>query len=377
VVTRLLPRGPETRRVIELAAQDPRWDAFVLAVRCATVFHHSGWLAALEHESGQRTLRLACEEPGGTLSGILPLMVTRGLPLGMGGASVGRRLSSLPRTPVAGPLVTSNAVTRALVEAAIARAGSAGLLLQLKSAAGTLGDTVPGLRGVPWRLSYAKALPDDPELLRFGKSRNHARIGWAVRKAQREGVRVRDATTEAELRTWYRLYLDVNRWNGLPSRPYRFFQAAWEHLQPGGFLRLLLAYRKQSGRDLLLAGSMSLVLGDTTFYAFNGRLKDALPLRPNDLLQWHAMRDAVAAGCRLYVFGEVEAGNDGLAMFKAKWDAETRTLFRYHEPPLPGDHIEYRRPAGWGWPRRAALGAWRRVPLPVTALAGDQVYRFL
>jgi hypothetical protein len=42
----LLPRGPETRRVIELAAQDPRWDAFVLAVLCVTVFHHSGWLAA-------------------------------------------------------------------------------------------------------------------------------------------------------------------------------------------------------------------------------------------------------------------------------------------------------------------------------------------
>ena len=80
--------GPEPRpcRVIQLEAADQRWDAFVLAAPGATVFHHSGWLAALETEYGQRALKLACEEPDGTLSGILPLMVTRGLPLGIGGA---------------------------------------------------------------------------------------------------------------------------------------------------------------------------------------------------------------------------------------------------------------------------------------------------
>src|SRR5712691_7557219 len=204
---------------------DPRWDSFVLAARDATVFHHSGWLAALEHEYGQQPLRIACEEPDGTLSGILPLMATRGLPLGIGGASAGRRLSSLPRTPVAGPLGNSEAVLRTLVEAAIAHADSAGLRLQLKQATRTLDGVVPGLHGGPWRLSYVKHLPDDPDRLRFGKSRNHARIAWAVRKAQREGLSVRDTDSEADLRDWYRLYLDVNRWRGLPSRPYRLFQA--------------------------------------------------------------------------------------------------------------------------------------------------------
>ena len=63
-------------------------------------------------------------------------MVTRGLPLGLGGASAGRRLSSLPRAPVAGPLGTNETVVQALVEAALARARSAGLWLKLKQAAG-------------------------------------------------------------------------------------------------------------------------------------------------------------------------------------------------------------------------------------------------
>jgi len=200
---------------------------------------------------------------------------------------------------------------------------------------------------------------------------------WAVRKAQRHGLEVRAATTETDLRGWYRLYLDVNRWRGLPSRPYRLFQAAWEHLQPGGFLRLLLVHQRRAGRDVLLAGSMVLMLGDTAFYTFNGRLREALPLRPNDLLQWHAIRDAAAAGYRWYDFGEVEAGNDGLTAFKTKWDTHTRTLIRYHAPPLPGDDTEYRGTGGKGGPRSVALQAWHRVPLGVTALAGDWLYRYL
>lgn len=372
---------PGNRQVVQLYEHDPRWDAFVLAAPGATAFHHSGWLAALEREYGQQPIRLACEEPDGSLSGVLPLMVTRGLPLGIAGASAGQRLSSLPRTPVAGPLGTSPEVVAALTRAAMDRAAAAGLRLQLKPATTAVDGLLPGLRGDPWRLSYVKPLPDDPGCLRFGKSRNHARIEWSLRKAGREGLRVRDATTEADLREWYRLYLDVNRWRGLPSRPYRFFQAAFQQLRPGGYLRLLLACREQSGRDAVLAGSILLMLGGTAFYAFNGRMKEALPLRPNDLLQVHAMRAAIAAGCRWYDFGEVEEGNEGLAKFKAKWGTETRELIRYHAPPLPADSDGYRPGSGArdgsARARTIALQMWRRVPLPVTALAGDQVYRFL
>jgi Acetyltransferase (GNAT) domain len=372
-----LPRIPEKQRVILLDPEDPRWDAFVLAAPGATVFHHSGWLAALAREHGQHPLKLACEKPDGSLSGVLPLMATRGLPPGIGGAGTGRRLSSLPRTPVAGPLGTSDEVLRILVEAAVARARAAGLRLQLKQAGRRLDGLVPGLQGSPWRFSYVKPLPADPDRLRFGNSRNHARIAWAVRKAQREGLHIRDATTETELREWYRLYLDVNRWHGLPPRPFRFFQAIWDVLRPGGFARLLLAHQQRSGHEHLLAGAMLLMLGDTVSYAFNGRMKAALPLRPNDFLQWQAMRDAAAAGYRWYDFGEVAERNDGLTRFKAKWDTESRTLVRYYAPPLGHDESRYPGLDSQSWPHRLALRAWHRVPLPITAFAGDQVQRFL
>ncbi|MBO0824290.1 MAG: GNAT family N-acetyltransferase [Actinobacteria bacterium] len=370
------PQHQESRRVVALDASDPRWDSFVLAVPGATPFHHSGWLAALERENGQRPLRLACEEPDGTLSGILPLMATSGLPFGIGGPSAGQRLSSLPRTPVAGPLGTDKTVLRALLKAAVARAEEAGLRLQLKQVGSTLDDLVPGLRGQPWRPTYLKALPEDPGQIRFGTPSQHSNNSRAARKARREGLTVRDAANEADLADWYRLYLDANRRLGLPSRPYRLFQAAWAHLRLGGFLRLLLVYHRQSGHDVMLAGSMLLMLGETVFAAFIAGRKDAQRVRPNDLLQWQAMQDAAAAGYRWYDLGEVEPGNDGLARFKAKWGTEMRTLTRYHAPPIASCDAEYRKP-GRTWQRRVAVGAWRRVPLPVTAFAGDRLYQFL
>ena len=364
------------RRVVRVEPSDPRWDAFVLAAPDATVFHHSGWIAALEHENGQRPLMLACEEPDGSFSAVLPLMKTRGLPLGLGGAEAAARLSSLPRTPVAGPLGSHEGVV-AVVQAAMDHARASRHRLQLKPATPTLDGLVSGLAGNPWRVSYVKCLPPDPDDLRFGNSRNHARIGWAIRKAEREGLRVRDALDEADLRAWYRLYLDVNRRRGLPSRPYRLFQQAWERLRPAGFLRLLLVHQRRSGADHLLAGSMLLMLGQTTFYAFNGVVTEALPLRANDLLQWHAMREAAAAGYRWYDFGEVAEGRDGLAGFKSKWDTDARRLVRYNAPPLPDHEPRYGVLESSNRVQQVALRAWQHVPLSATAYLGDRLHRFL
>ena len=53
-----------------------------------------------------------------------------------------------------------------------------------------------------------------------------------MQKAERNGVRVRQAESVDDLEIWYRLYLDVNRWQGQPPRAFRFFKAAWDILDP-------------------------------------------------------------------------------------------------------------------------------------------------
>jgi CelD/BcsL family acetyltransferase involved in cellulose biosynthesis len=349
--------------VVELVPADAtRWAAFAADRPEALVYHHPAWLDALAAAQGYEPLVLGHEDKTGSLDGVLPLMRRRGL-------FTGRRLVSLPHTPVAGPLAPSPAVAAELVVAALAHARGTGARLEIKT--GAQGLEGPGLGGsaTPWSTTYVLSLPQNPAAVRFGNSRNHGRIKWAVGKAGKEGVELREAGSPADVRAWHVLYLETMRLHAIPPRPYRFFAALWDRLSGPGMLRLLLAERDGE----LLAGSLFLMFGSTVFYAFNGRRADALHLRPNDLIQWHAIHDAARGGFRRYDFGEVEDDQHGLAEFKGKWGAEPEPLCRFVHPPLSAASDQ----RGLERVRHVGRRAWRRLPLPATARVGDLVYRRL
>ena len=363
-------------RVVELEPRsDPRWEAFLGTHPDALVYHHSAWLDALSREYGEEPLGLACEDERGDLRGVLPLFRARGLPVRVGGQVNGRRLTSLPRTPIAGPLAAGREATLALVAAAAERArAEGGARLQLKVDGPALDGLVDGVEGVPWLKAYALDLPRDPNALRFGNPRNHGRILWAVGKAAKQGVEVRPAERENELRAWYRLYLETMRLHAVPPRPYRFFEALWRLLRPRGLMQLLLAERRASGTSRLLAGSIFLMYGQTVSYAFNGARTADLRLRPNDLIQWRAINDAIGGGFLRYDLGEVSDDDPGLVDFKKKWGATPRLLYRYYDPALdtsdPGLLGSGSRLRAFGG------GVWRRLPLELTAFLGDRLYRY-
>lgn len=355
-------------RVIEADAQaDPRWKELVCTHPDGLVYHHPDYLATLEAAYGYELMPLACEDTDGRLVGLLPLAWTR-TPVG------GTRLSSLPHTPVGGPLGNEDAQVL-LAKAALARVRQRRRSrLELKLPSDTLGE-VPGLVGSPGDSTYVLGLPDSPERLRFGNSRNHARIRSAVNKAGKAGVAVRAAETTEDLRRWYRLYLQTMQFHAVPPRPYRFFIAAWQRLRPAGLLRLLLAEQHSPGGARMLAGSVLLMSGQTIFYAYNARDEGALALGPNYVIQWRAIHDAVEEGYRRYDLGEVTAHQRGLAHFKSKWGAEPGRLHRYHYPAPSGRGDG---PLAAGRPlRELAEAAWRRLPLGTTARLGDLLYRVL
>jgi len=293
----------------------------------------------------------------------------------MRGLFTGRRFSSLPRTPVAGPLAYDNQAMAVLVRAAVERTRSEpGAQLQLKTISNPLDGLVDSVVSVPWRETYVLELPERPELIRFGNSRNHARIKWAINKATRLGVQVSQADTEHELRAWYELYLDTMRWVAVPPRPYRFFKVAWEQLRPRRLMRLLLANHHAGGRSRLIAGSLLLMFGKTVFYAFTGWRREELSLRSNEVIQWRAIHDACAEGYRYYDFGEVTRDNQGLAEFKSKWGTEAQWLYRYYYP-APRE-LEISILDSPGRTHQLMSAAWRRLPLKATVLLSDLAYRY-
>lgn len=368
--------APGTLRVAELdPGGDPRWASLVAGHPDGLIYQHPAWLVTLAREYGRQPLVLGCEDEGGKLHGVLPLLSTRGLPFQRDDHLAGRRLSSLPRTPAAGPLAVSNEAREALIKAAVARVRTQpGMQLQLKVTSPALDGMVDGMVRMPWRLSYALTLTEDPHELRFGDGRTHRRNIWAANKARRLGVRVRPAETEAELRAWYRLYLETMRGLAVPARSYRFFRAAWDVLQPLGFMRLLLAEQPADGGTRLLAGSVFLMFGQTVHYAFTGWQRAYHSLRANDLIHWQAIQDACRQGFRRYDFGEVAGHQQSLAAFKSKWGSSATQLYRYHFPspgPVGSAGSDDGRLHG------LAMAAWRRLPLRATAILGDRLYRYL
>lgn len=352
-------------RVVELGtASDARWSAFVQSHPEGRVYHHPAWVRAIARACRYPFVGLASEDASGELSGVLPLFEKRGV-------ITGHRLSSLPHTPVAGPLAANDAAALALGRAAVARAHERSLALELKLPSEQLGRLLPAAGVVPADAIYVVELPERAEDLRFGDPRNHRRIKWAVGKAAREGVTVREAEDDRDLGRWYCLYLATMRRHGVPPRPYAFFEAMWETLAPSGHMRLLLAEHTAPGRPVLLAGSIFLMAARTVSYAFNGSGREHPLLRANDLIQWKAIHDACSGGFRHYDMGEVTAQQEGLARFKAKWGATEHRLFRYHYPPRWRASAHDSATLAY----RAATAGWRGLPTSVAVPLGDWLYR--
>lgn len=375
---------------------DPRWNQFVSSHPDALIYHHANYLSALESEYGQKCRALACEHRNGRLHAILPLFYVKGLPIKLGRSATRNRLSSLPRTPVAGPLAIDEAGMKAVLQHAIELVREEpGLQLEIKTRQAGLSDIVPELRSVAWNSTYIQELParvegspweefcEDLRLprecgpcqecrrLRFGNARKQHRVSWAVNKALRLGLEVREAQDETDLAAWYRLYLDSMRYHSFPPRPYRFFAALWSTLRPLGQMKLLLAESNGTSTRRMVAGSVVLRFGETVFYAFTGCAHKDFSLHPHDILQLELIRDSCRSGFRWYDFGEVSERDAGLAQFKGKWGTEARRLYRYYYPaPEPGHE------------KRASLlvscmrRAWRLLPLRLSETLGERIHRY-
>jgi Acetyltransferase (GNAT) domain len=355
-------------QTFDLEPADPRWAEFAASHPQALPYHDPSWLRVLREAFGYRNATVGCADGAGRLCGILPLVEKKSILAGL-------RLSSLPNTPVAGPLASDENSLRALLSAATDRVDAGRMRgLQLKVSGRGLDALMDGFSRQDWDPAYVLDLPDTPEGLRFGNSRHHSAIARAVRKAGRLGVAVRPASSLADVRRWYRLYLETMRAHAVPPRPLQLFEVMWDLLAPPDRLRLLLAERQSGGQVQLLAGSLFLMHGQTVVFAFNGRDGGQLQFRPNDAIHWTAITEACAYGFRRYDFGEVTEANTGLLAFKEKWGAKPVPLCRYYYPQQP--RME-RGILASGSLQRTQEYAWRLLPSAMTARMGRWVYRRL
>ena len=356
---------------------DEKWINFITNEHQATIYHHPLWLKIIENESGQKVLKLICIDENDNIHGLLPLQYTKGLYFGLGGILGSKRLSSLPRTPIGGPIASDSKASELLINKAIdIVSNESDYLLQIKSFDQKINDKIEYLYKRFWREIYIKKIPDYPEEIRYGKSKDHAKIKWAVNKAEQNNVISRVAQTEDDLKKWYPLYLDTMRMHITPARSYEFFKSLWNILKPKGLMQLVLAEHTENSKKKIIAGSVLLFYNKTVTHAFSGssRIRKYIELRPNDLLHWYSILDAQKKGFKYYDFGEVPKDNIGLAAYKKKWDTVIQNMYHYYYPKsalLEESEFDVKSEGG------IKGNIWQKLPLFVTAKIGKLIYKRL
>lgn len=363
--------------VIELNHDyDLQWSELVSSIPDSVVFHHPLWIRALESEYNQNSIVFGAFNSEGKLAGVFPVFASKGFPFGVGGLVTSKRLSSLPRTPLGGPVSLDVGCKEPLILAAVNKLKEIDdSKIQIKTTESGLNEYCDLLKKVPWRETFLLEVPDSTEKIRFGnKTRNH-RIQSAVSKAQKSGITIRTAESEEDLKEWYKLYLDTMRYIALPARAYRLFKFMYENLKPKGLMRLLLAEIETDGRTRLLTGAIFLTFNKTFFYSFSGRKMNEPSLHQNDFLLYTAIHQACVEGYKYFDFGEVTSDNEGLARFKNKWGCSQEQIYHYYYP-LPTDFVKENVDSGAGSGRLRKF-IWNKLPLPVTEFIGDKIYRYL
>ena len=352
------------------------WDDFVIGHLDSTVYHLSDWLDILQKESHQQILKLVCKNEKGDIVGILPLQYTKGFPFRLGGVPGIKRLSSLPRTPIGGPLVLDEEISWSLIQKAIDLVkDNKKRFLQIKTFSPQLIPDSDALNKYLWREIYITEIPKYPEEIRFGDSRNHAAIKRAVKKALKNNVSFREADKIEELKEWYPLYLDTMRFHVTPARSYSFFKNLWEQLKPKGLMSLILAELKSHEDKIIIAGSVLFKFKGTITYAFNGSSRQHFELRPNDLLHWEAIHNGQREGFKYYDLGEVSKAHLSLAAYKKKWASAVKEIYHYYYPKPEELHSEEELDAGLSGNLKQKI--WQSLPLKITGVIGEKVYKYL
>jgi hypothetical protein len=342
--------------IITRSAEPPQdWGGFARAH--GTFYHLPEWALCIRD---MYRLPLECYSArcDGRLTGLLAVAEVPGL-LGP------RRLVSLPFSYAAGPLANERSTADALAAAARESARDRRIRrVELKSRGEF--PPPPGFHRVAHYATYEVSTEGGEaavwERLHPGSTQR------SIRKGLKSGIVVRRGETADDWLVMSELEERTAHSHGLPSPPRHFFLVGCRRLQASGLAALYLAFTPAGKR----AAAITVWKGPGSWiYAFGASDPAHLEHRPNHVLLWTAMQDAMAAGCR-FDLGRVAPEQHGLLEFKRRWGGQAIPL-AYDYWPEPGGLNVAARDRG---SLAVMARVWARLPSRVARL-GTGLYRYL
>lgn len=151
----------------------------------------------------------------------------------------------------------------------------------------------------------------------------HKKWRYNIRLAAKKGVRIEEGFSREKITSWYGLYQQTAARDKIALHSLSYYQTLFEEgLSPAPENprpQLFLARHEED----LLAGIITIRSGDRMTYLYGASGDIKRNLMPAYALQWRALREAKAAGCRFYDFFGIPPTDDpahpmqGLLRFKS------------------------------------------------------------
>ena len=294
-------------------ANDPSWETFIQETPEATPFHTGAWAKVLRDTYDFRPRYMVARKENGKLAAGIPLFEVNG-----------SRLVGVPFSDYCPPLLPDSEDSRTLVEELKRTTNNGTSSLELRGSAG-LDLESQGFSKADAFLQHVIELDGDIEEL---EARCRKTVLRSIRKARRNGLKVRIGEKLSDMERFYELNMLTRRKHGLIPQPWRFFENIHRHMISGGNGILLLCEYD----DRVIAADMMLAHGKKLVGKFNASDKRYQALGPNHLLQMRTIELGVADGYSEINLGRTELEHEGLRRFKLSWGSREEPLPYYYYP---------------------------------------------
>jgi CelD/BcsL family acetyltransferase involved in cellulose biosynthesis len=284
--------------------QDRRWNQFVDAHPRGCLFHSSAWLEALSRTYGYKPVAYTTSAAERSLkNGIVFCQVESWL--------TGRRLVSLPFSDHCEPLVDDGDDIHALA-AILEEESKGGQWRYVEMRPLQPFEISPALprATVPYTFHRLDLTPDLRTLFRNCHKDSTQR---KVTRAEREGLKYREGTTEDFLEHFYRLLTITRKRHRRPPQPREWFENLIDRF--GDALKIRIAFKGDEAVSALL----TIRHKQTMYYKYGGSDRRFNHLGTMHLVMWRAIEEAKNSGLQYFDFGRTDAGQQGLITFKRRW----------------------------------------------------------
>jgi len=298
----------------------PEWDKLVLSTQDYSFFHSSAWARVLNESYGYKPLYFTLIDDG-RLIALIPCMEIKSI-------LTGKRAVSLPFTdycePILSPLLekesegSENPLSMILNDLISYGKKSEWKFLELRFGVSLLQQIHPSCTYYGHTLDISGKEDEIYSTFRHSTKRN-------IRKAIKEGVKVRILDSLDSISEFYRLNCITRKEHGLPPQPYVFFEKIYEHVlsKNKGFV-VLASYD-----NTCIAGAVYFHFGEKVTYKYGASDRNYQHLRANNLVMWEAIKWYSQNGYKRFCFGRTEPDNNGLLQFKRGWGTDERILNYY------------------------------------------------